>query len=79
MPGRGLHVGAAYALEVVAQLPEVQAIHQPVRLRPRLHLLGVIHHVQGGEAGAAAGAGMGRPAVEGGDGSPEEERGGRGR
>lgn len=39
LPRRGLHVGAAYAFEVVAELPEVHAVGHLIRLRP---LLGVI-------------------------------------
>jgi len=42
LPRRGLHVGAAYAFEVVAELPEVHAIDHLIRPRPLLReILGV--------------------------------------
>jgi hypothetical protein len=41
LPRGGLHGGAAYALELVAELSEVHAVHHHVRLGPPL--LGVIH------------------------------------
>lgn len=43
LPRRRLHVGAAYALEVAAELPEVHAVHHLIRLRPLLGgVLGVV-------------------------------------
>jgi len=40
LPRRGLHVGATYAFEVVAELPEVHAVDHLIRPRPLLREIG---------------------------------------